>query len=116
MAKRIRYKFLAGQNNVGTEEEPIYEDFIIDVDGVWSERDEEIAKLEAYNGEYEIYDDGISIYPTADHNIVAGEYVTANGVLYKAIMNIPNGGSIITGQNAVVTTVEEQLYELTKGE
>lgn len=54
--------------------------------------------------------------PTAPRNIVAGEYITVNGVLYKAAMNIPNGEPIIVGQNAVVTTVEEQLYELMKGE
>lgn len=57
-----------------------------------------------------------STLPIAPRNITEGEYITVNGVLYKAITNIPNGASIITGQNAVVTTVEEQLYEMTKGE
>ena len=52
----------------------------------------------------------------APRNITAGEYITVNGVLYKATANIPSGERIITGQNAVVTTVEEQLYELMKGE
>lgn len=52
----------------------------------------------------------------APRNVVAGEYVTVNGILYKATANIPTGGAIITGQNAVKTTIEEQLYELTKGE
>lgn len=52
----------------------------------------------------------------APRNIVAGEYITVNGVLYKAIANIPNGEPIITGQNAIETTVEAQLYELQKGE
>lgn len=52
----------------------------------------------------------------APRNITAGEYITIDGVLYKATTNIPNGAIIITGQNAVVTTVEEQLYEMTKGE
>lgn len=52
---------------------------------------------------------------TAPKNILAGEYVTINGVMYKAIENIPNGESVIVGQNAIETTVEEQLYEL-KGE
>lgn len=54
--------------------------------------------------------------PVAPRNITEGEYITVNGVLYKATTNIPNGEPIITGQNAVVTTVEEQLYEMTKGE
>lgn len=52
----------------------------------------------------------------APHNIIVGEYITVNGTLYKATANIPNGEPIITGQNAVETTIEEQLYELTKGE
>lgn len=53
---------------------------------------------------------------TAPRNITAGEYVTVNGTMYKAIANIPHGEPIITGQNAVETTIEEQLFELTKGE
>ena len=72
-----------------------------------------------YNGGKYIY----SPKPTAEtavianRNITAGEYITVNGILYKATANIPNGGAIITGQNAEETTVEEQLYELTqKGE
>ena len=51
----------------------------------------------------------------APRNITAGEYITVNGVLYKITANIPNGERIVTGQNAIETTVEEQLYEL-KGE
>lgn len=69
------------------------------------------------NGEY-IYDPLIIpfTFPVAPRNIMVDEYITVNGVLCKATTNIPNGASIITGQNAVVTTVEEQLYEMTKGE
>lgn len=52
----------------------------------------------------------------APRNITAGEYITVNGVLYKAIANIPIGERIVTGQNAISTTVEEQLAELAKGE
>ena len=52
----------------------------------------------------------------APRNIAEGEYITVDGVMYKATASIPNGERIIAGQNAVVTTVEEQLYELTKGE
>lgn len=52
----------------------------------------------------------------APRNVIKGEYITINGVLYKAIANIPNGEPVIVGQNAFVTTVEEQLYEMTKGE
>lgn len=52
----------------------------------------------------------------APRNITAGEYITVNGVLYKALMNIPHGEPIITGKNAIQTTVEEQLFEMTKGD
>lgn len=54
--------------------------------------------------------------PVAPRNVMVDEYITVNGVLYKALSNIPNGEPIITGQNAVETTVEEQLAELAKGE
>ena len=57
-----------------------------------------------------------STYNVAPRNITEGEYITIGGVLYKAIANIPNGESIITGQNAIETTIEEQLAELAKGE
>lgn len=50
----------------------------------------------------------------APRNILVGEYVTVNGVMYKATANIPNGGAIVTGQNTEETTVEAQLYELMK--
>ena len=62
-----------------------------------------------------IEDDGVPSYPVAPYNIVAGEYITIGGVLYKAIENIPNGEPVIVGQNAIKTTVEEQLRGL-KGE
>lgn len=49
-------------------------------------------------------------------NITAGELITVNGQLYKAIFNIPNGGYVIEGQNAVKTTYEAELLALQKGE
>ena len=52
----------------------------------------------------------------APRNVTAGEYITVNSVLYLAISNIPFGEPIITGQNAIETTIEEQLAELAKGE
>lgn len=73
-----------------------------------------IAEKEAIPGTIEVT--GKFDYPTVPHNILAGEYITVDGVMYKAIANIPNGESIIVGQNAVVTTIEEQLAELAKGE
>lgn len=57
-----------------------------------------------------------STIPIAPRNITEGECITVNGVMYKVIVNIPNGEPIIAGQNAIETTVEEQLTELAKGE
>ena len=54
--------------------------------------------------------------PIAPRNVIEGEYITVGGVLYKATDNIPAGERIIVGQNAIETTYEERLYELTRGE
>ena len=116
--KIIKYNFLSCRINHGTEESPDYEDIILPkeirctTDNL--EANEAIAKKEAYNGEYTIEDEPVP-YPVAPNNILAGEYVTINGVLYLATDNIPNGEPVIVGQNAIATTIEAQLYEL-KGE
>lgn len=54
--------------------------------------------------------------PIAPRNVITGELITVNGQLYKAIANIPNGGKVIEGQNAVKTTYESELFALQKGE
>ena len=62
MAKIISYQFVVGENS---QSEQILQEKHID----WSEANEEIAKAEAYNGEYEIFDDGQPVpvaEPTAD--------------------------------------------------
>lgn len=58
MAKIIKYQFLSCEVNHGTEEEPKIEQIILDKTISYSEANEEIAKREAYNGEYTIEDDG----------------------------------------------------------
>lgn len=113
--KRIKYKFLSAEINHGTEENPDIELILLEKSMTWNEANEEIARREAYNGEYTIEDDCVSPYPIAPHNILEGDYVTIGGVLYKAIANIPNGEPVIAGQNAIETTIEAQLREL-KGE
>ena len=109
--QKIKY-LLCQRVNIGTEEEPKYEEVLYGKKLPYSEANLELAKAEAYNGEYEVYDDGIKEWPFAPRNIVEGEYFSINGVLYKATMNIPSGEFVIVGQNASATTVEEQLYEL----
>ena len=55
---RIKYQFLSCEVNHGTEETPDMERVFLAVEMDWNEANEEIAKREAYNGEYEIVDDG----------------------------------------------------------
>ena len=56
--KIIKYKFLSSEINHGTEENPRIERVFLDKSMGWNEANEEIAKREAYNGEYTIEDDG----------------------------------------------------------
>ena len=56
--KMIKYKFLSAEINHGTEEKPEIEQIFLHKSMLWNEVNEEIAKREAYNGEYEIVDDG----------------------------------------------------------
>ena len=55
--KILRYN-LCTKVNHGTEEEPNIVEILSPVTMGWNEANEEIAKLEAYNGEYTIEDDG----------------------------------------------------------
>lgn len=57
MAKVLKYS-LCTRVNHGTEEEPKIEEILSPVIMGWNEANEEIAKREAYNGEYTIEDDG----------------------------------------------------------
>ena len=55
--KVIKYQ-LCTEVNHGTKEQPNIEQVFSGVSLGWSEANEEIAKAEAYNGEYAIEDDG----------------------------------------------------------
>ena len=55
--KVIKYQ-LCTEVNRGTEGQPDIQQIFSDVTLGWSEANEEIAKAEAYNGEYTIEDDG----------------------------------------------------------
>jgi hypothetical protein len=56
--KVIKYQYLSAEFNIGTEEEPVMEQYFVGKTIPYSETNEEIAKGEAYNGEYTIEDDG----------------------------------------------------------
>ena len=55
--KVLKYRLMTEVNH-GTEEQPDIQQIFSDVTMGWSGVNEEIAKREAYNGEYEIVDDG----------------------------------------------------------
>lgn len=55
--KVIKYQ-LCTEINHGTKEQPNIEQVFSGVSNRWNEANEEIAKAEAYNGEYTIEDDG----------------------------------------------------------
>ena len=56
--KIIKYQFLSCEINHGTEKNPEIEQVYLEKTIGWNEAAEEIAKREAHNGEYEIFDDG----------------------------------------------------------
>ena len=56
--KKIKWLFLSYEYNCGTEEAPDIKQNFITKDFPYSDEALEAAKREAYNGEYEIYDDG----------------------------------------------------------
>ena len=55
--KVLKYRLMTEVNH-GTEEQPDIQQIFSDVSMGWNEANEEIAKCEAYNGEYTIEDDG----------------------------------------------------------
>ena len=58
--KRIKWTYLSAEFNNGTVEIPDIKKIFVPKDFPYSDEAEEAAKREAYNGEYEIYDDGLS--------------------------------------------------------
>ena len=56
--KILKYN-LCTRVNHGTEESPVLDEILSQVIMGWNEVNEEIAKKEAYNGEYTIEDDGV---------------------------------------------------------
>lgn len=55
--KVLKYRFMTEVNH-GTEEQPDIHQNFSEVTMGWNEANEEIAKREAYNGEYTIEDNG----------------------------------------------------------
>lgn len=69
--KVLKYR-LCTEVNHGTEEQPDIHQIFSEVTMSWSESNEEIAKREAYNGEYTVEDDGQpDIEPTEQEQLRA---------------------------------------------
>lgn len=78
--KIIKYKFLSCEVNHGTEAEPNTEQIFLEKTMGWNAVNEEIAKKEAYNGEYTIEDDGQpepEVQPTPEQRIAELEEALA---------------------------------------
>lgn len=76
MAKIISYKFLSCEINHGTQENPNIEQIFLDKSMPYSEPNEEIAKREAWGGEYTVEDDGQpenEVIPTLEDRVGALE-------------------------------------------
>ena len=70
--KIIKYIFMSCEINHGTQEQPNIEQIFLEKSMGWNEANEEIAKKEAWGGEYTIEDDGQPepvVEPTADQRI-----------------------------------------------
>lgn len=83
--KILKYN-LCTKVNYGTEEEPKIEEILSLVTMGWNEANEETAKKEAHNGEYEIIDDGIEeiTQPTWQDRIEA--QVTYNSMMLGTLI------------------------------
>lgn len=70
MAKVIKYNLFSLVNH-STDETPTWKEVLSPVVMGWNEINEEIAKREAYNGEYTIEDDGVAetTEPTSEERI-----------------------------------------------
>ena len=69
MAKVIRYQFLSAQVELGTEENPNPRQIFLDKTMTYSQENEAIAKEEAWNGIYEIVEDGEETKATLENRV-----------------------------------------------
>ena len=56
--KKIKYQYPSCEVNIGTEEAPVMKQILVEKVMPWTEETEAIARREALNSVYEIYDDG----------------------------------------------------------
>lgn len=92
--KILKYNLCTKVNN-GTEEEPQIEEILSPVIMGWNEANEEIAKREAYNGEYTVEDDGEE-EPAAEPSLEdrVGSLETNTADLAEALDQILSSGVV----------------------
>lgn len=81
--KYIKYQ-INNPVNVGTEDSQNWVNNLFQKSIIYSETNEEIAKREAYNGEYTIEDDGVVEKPTWQDKIEA--QVTYNSMMLGTLI------------------------------
>lgn len=85
--KILKYN-LCTKVNHGTEEAPKIEEILSPVEMGWNEANEELAKREAYNGEYTIEDDGQQepeIVPAVEDRVTVLEETSATKEEVQAV-------------------------------
>ena len=101
--KIIKYQ-LCTEINHGTEEQPNIEQVFSGVSLGWSEANEEIAKAEAYNGEYTVEDDGKPepvISPTnAEHASSLASVQSASAVAFVALCEVGTLDTVTASEHA----------------
>lgn len=85
--KRIRYYFNSPVNR-GTEETPVWEENLLLKTIPYSERAEEIAQQEAYNGEYTIEDDGVEEVTTPSQLDIIEAQVTYTAMMTDTLLEV----------------------------
>lgn len=99
--KVIKYQ-LCTEVNHGTKDQPNIEQVFSGVSNRWSEANEEIAKAEAYNGEYTIEDDGKPepvIQPTnaelaAENKLLKEQVIAQSAVASIAFVALAESGKL----------------------
>lgn len=85
--KRIKY-FYNIPVNKGTEESPEWEDNLFPKSNPWNEANEEIAKREAYNGEYTVEDDGVEEVTTPSQLDAIEAQVTYTAMMTNTLLEV----------------------------
>lgn len=105
--KIIKYQ-LCTEINRGTKERPNIEQVFSGVSNRWSEANEEIAKAEAYNGEYTIEDDGQPepVIPPTNAELASSlaSVQSASAVAFVALCEVGTLDTVTASEHAELFT------------